>query len=114
MFGSTTTVGTHHAEAVGIVDEDTEAVFLLQGHYAGKVAQSARHAIHALGDDKDAATRFGYHLGSDLQLLLKVFHVVMAVFILVADMQTNTVKQAGMGLVVVDDDIMRASQSVDG
>ena len=114
MLRGAAPVGTHHAEAVGIVDEDAEAVFLLQGHDAGEVAKRPCHTIHALCDDKDAAARLGHHFRGDLQFLLKVFHVVVAVFVLVADVKADAVEQAGVSLVVVNNHVVRIDQSVDG
>ena len=99
---------------MGVVNEDTEAVLLLQGHDAGEVAQSACHAINALGDDKNAATRLGHHFSSDLKFLLKVCHVIVAVLVLVANMQTDTVKQTSMCFVVINNDIVHCGQRVDG
>ena len=114
MLRSTAPVGTHHAEAVGVVDENAEAVFLLQGNDAGEVAKRTCHTINALSDDKDAAARLSHHFRGDLQLLLKVFHIVVAVFVLVADMETDTIEQAGVSLVVVNNHVVRIDQSVDG
>ena len=102
------------AEAVGVVDEDAEVVFLLEGDDLVQLAEGAGHAVHAFRDEQDAAAvllRLGAGAGEDL---LAVRHVVVAVFVLVADVEADAVQEAGMALGVIDDDIMARDQRVNG
>ena len=98
---------------MSVVNQDAEAVFLLQLHDAREVTQSTRHAVHTLGDDEDAATRLFHHLSCHLKFFLKVVHVVVAVFIFVAKMQTDAVEQTSVCLVVINDNVVGTGQRVD-
>ena len=106
-------MGAHHAEAVGVVDHEAEAVLLLQGHDLVQDAQGAGHAEHALGDHEDAAAALLGHLGGAGEDAVAVLRVVVAELELVADVEADAVQQAGVALGVIHDDVVPAHQGVD-
>ena len=113
MFGGSPSVGTQQAEAVGVVDEDAEFVFLLQGHQTVQLAQGAGHAEHALGDEEHAAAvLFGLGTGT-CEDLFGIGQVVVAIFVFAADVQADTVQQAGMALGIVNDDVVARGEGID-
>ena len=113
MFRSTAAVGTHHAETVGVVDQDAEIVFLLEGCDLVEDAERAGHAIDAFGDQQHtAAVLFGFLAGAR-EDHLAVFDIVVAVFVLAAHVQADAVEQAGVALVVIDDHVVAAHERVD-
>ena len=114
VFGSTAPMGTHHAETVGIVNENAEVVFFLECRDFIQNAQSTGHTKHAFGDEQYATalpiglcTGFGQHF-------FAVHNVVVFEFDAGADMEAHTVEQASVSFRVVNDDIVTGNERVDG
>ncbi len=101
------------AEAVGVVDQDAELVFLLQCGDLVQDAERAGHAEHALGDQQHAAAVLLRHLAGMGEHFLAVGDVVVAVLELLADVQADAVQQAGVAFGVIDDDVVARGQRVD-
>ena len=114
MLAGTATMCAQEAEAVGIVDQDAEAVFLLEGADFVEFAEGAGHSVYAFGDEEDAAAALVSLLAGTGENFLAVGDVVVAVFVLAADMEADAVQQAGMALSVIDDDVVTGRERVDG
>ena len=104
----------HDTETVRIVDQDAEFVFLLQRDDLVEDAQGAGHAVDAFGDQQHAAVvLLGFGAGAR-EDRFAVLDVVVAILVFAADVETDTVEQAGVALVVIDDHVVPAHQRVDG
>ena len=113
LLGGAAAVRAQQAEAVGVVDHDTEFVFLLQRGDLIQDAERAGHAEHALGDQQHAAAVLLRHLAGAGEDFLAVGDVVVTIFVLFADVQADAVQQAGVALGVIDDDVVARGQRVD-
>ncbi len=71
------------------------------------------HAEHALGDHEDAAAAFLGHLGGAGEDAVAVLRVVVTELELGADMEADTVQQAGVTFGIIDDDVVTAHQGID-
>ena len=86
------------AETVGIIDEYAELIFLLEGGDLVENTHCSGHSEHAFGDEQHSAALFVSLGASPCKHLLAVFDVVVAEFVLLSHMQTDTVQQAGEAL----------------
>ena len=97
---------SEETEAVSVVDHYAEAVFLLESSDLVELSESSGHSIYALCDEENSAS-VGISLGAGLgENLLAILDVVVAVFVLAAEMETDTVKQTGVALGIIDNDIV--------
>ena len=113
VFVRTGTGGSHGAEAVRVVYHQAELEVFLQRHDVLQVAQVARHAEHAFGDDEDAAALFFGQCGGMFKLFAQAFHVVVLVHEAFAHVQAQAVHDAGVGFGVVHNHVLAAHQRVD-
>ena len=113
MFAGAASVLAEEAEAVGVVNQDTELVLLFEGYDLVEFAQCAGHTVHAFGNQQHAAAvLFRFCTGAG-EHLVAVGHVVVTVFVFAADVQTDSVKQAGMALSIVHDNVVAGEKGVD-
>ena len=105
---------TQEAEAVGVVDEDAEIVFILESHDLVELAEGPGHAVDTLGDEQDATAVLVSLLASPRENLLAIGHVVVAILVLAADVEPDAVQKTGVALGVIDDDVVAGGQGVDG
>ena len=110
----TTSVLTHRAKAVGIVDEKAEIVFVLVLANLRELALVAGHAEDTLRDDKDAAAGLVCQVLGTHELLFKALHVVVLEHKALALVQTNAVHHARMRLTVVHNDVVARHQRLNG
>src|SRR5690606_15396001 len=103
-----------HAEAVGVVDEEAEIVFLLEGRDLLQDALVAAHAEHALRHQEDAAAFLVGPLLGALEVLLDALNVIVLVREALADVQARAVDDAAVALGVIDDRVAAAQEGVDG
>ncbi len=97
---------------MGIVDEDTELVFLLQLNNLVKESERSGHSIYTLCDEKDSSACLLTEPCSPLESLLTAFIVIMTVCHPLSHMQARTVDKAGMCLRVINDDIVTVHERV--
>ena len=100
------------AEAVGVINEYAEAVFLLKLDDPVKDSHRPGHAENAFGDEQDTSAALLSLLAGSGQNLLTVNDVVVTVLVLAADVETDSVKKAGMSLRVIDDHVMTGRKAV--
>ena len=113
MLGSSPSVRAEKAEAMGVVNQYTERIFLLESDYLIQFTEGSGHTVNTLSDQQDTTAVLISLSASAGKNLLAVNHIVVAVFVLAADMEADSVQQAGMALGVIDYDIMATRQSVD-
>ena len=102
------------AEAVCVVDKDAERILGLEGNYFVQFAQGTGHAVNTLGDQQHTAAALVSLFASAGKDPLAVGHVVVAVFVLAAGVQANSVQQAGVSLIVVHYHVVPRGETVDG
>ena len=95
-------------DAVGFVDHDGGAVFVLQLNDGGEIAQVALHREDAV--DHDEFHRIGSAL---LELLLQVVHVVVLEAQLFGHREATAVDDRGVVAVVAEDVVVRTEESGD-
>ena len=103
---------TEQTESMSVVDKDAERIFLLESDDLIQLSERSGHAVNTLGDKQDTSTVLISFLTSAGKNLLAILHVVVAVLVFAADMETDTVKQASVALGVIDDDIVTACQGI--
>ena len=113
MCSRSATAGTHRAESVRIVHQQTEAEFLFEGHYLVELAEVSLHSEHAFGDYQNAAAILLGHLGGMFELFAQRSHVVVSEYETFAAVQTHTVDDAGVRLGIVYHHVARSEQTVD-
>ena len=113
MLGCSASVRAHHSEAVRIIDEDAEVVFLLESHDLVQNTECSCHTVHSFGNQQHAAAGFLAYLESTLDSPLAFLDVVVRVYHPLAHVQTAAVDEAGVGLGVVHDNIVAGEQGVD-
>ena len=97
---------SEETEAVSVVYHYAEAVFLLEGSDLVELSKSSRHSIYAFSYEEYSAS-VGISLGAGPgENLLAILNVVVAIFLLAAEMETDTVKQTGVALGIIYNDIV--------
>ena len=105
---------THESESVGVIDHETERIFFLQGDDVAEDSHGAGHAEDSLGYDKDAAAILIGDSFRPLEHLLEIHYVVMTELVFFPDMETDSVKEAGVALCIIDNDVMTAGEGIYG
>ena len=96
-----------------IVNQDAERIFLLEGSNLVENSHSSGHSEHTFSNQEHtAAVLFGHFAGS-CEHFLAVFDVVMAVFVLLTKVQTDTVQKTSVALGIVNYHVVTGGQSVD-
>ena len=113
MSGRAPSVGTHRAEAVGVIDQQAEVEIFLHRHDLVQFAQVALHAEYAFGDDEYAAVLLLRQFRGVFELQAQRRHVVMAVYETLALVHAQAVDDAGVCLGVIDHHVARGEQAVD-
>ena len=113
VSGRAPSVGTHRAEAVGVIDQQAEVEIFLHRHDLVQFAQVALHAEYAFGDDEYAAVLLLRQFRSVLELQAQRRHVVMAIYETLALVHAQAVDDAGVCLGVIDHHVARGEQAVD-
>ena len=101
------------SETMGIVNQDAEFIFLLQGNYLVKLAEGSCHSIDTFGDQQDTAAVLISLLAGPGEDLVAIDHVVVAVLVLASNVETYSIQKTGMALGVIDDHIMTGREGVD-
>ena len=114
MLGCAATVRTHHAKAVCVINQEAEAIFLLERHNLVEDAQCAGHAEHTFGDNEYATALLFGDVAGACQHFLAVHDVVVTEFVFLADMQTDTVQQTSVCLGIIYNHVVTTNQRVDG
>ena len=112
MLGCAASVLSHHAESVRVVDEYPEIVFLLEGDNLVEYPEGTCHAIDAFGYEEDSAACLLAELGRPLEGGFTALDVVVAVGHPFTHVEPGTVYEAGMGLRVIDNDVVPVHQGV--
>src|SRR5690606_7737111 len=79
VFAGAGSRSAHGADAMGIVDEEAEVVFLFVGYNFVKCSEVAGHAEYTLSDNQDASSGFSDDVLCMLELLFEAFHVIVRV-----------------------------------
>ena len=114
MVARAAAVLTHGAEAVRVVHEQAELVFLLVLADLGKLALVAGHPEDAFGHHEDAAAGLVGEVFGTHELLLEALHVVVLEHEALALVQTHAVHHARVRLAVVHDHVVAGDQRLDG
>ena len=101
------------SETMGIVNEYAEAVFLLEFDDLVENSHRTGHAEHTLGDKKHTSAAFLCFLAGSCENFLTILDIVVTILVLAADVQTDTVQKAGMGLCIIHDDIVACGKTID-
>ncbi len=112
FLAGSSSVFTHNSESVSIVDEYSELVFLLEFNDLVEDSHCTCHSVNALGYKQNASALLLGSLGSPGQNFLAVCNIVMSVFHPVADMESETIHDAGVALLVINSDIPSGKESV--
>lgn len=96
-----------------VINEYPEAVLLLEFDDLVEDSHRTGHTENALGDEKDTSAAFLGLFAGSRQNLLTVNDIVVAVLVLAADVETDSVKEAGVSLSVIDDHIVTGGKAVD-
>ena len=96
-----------------VVNQDTELVFLLKGHYLVQNAESTGHTVYSLGNQQHTAAGLLADLESALDGLLALLDIIVRIHHPLAHVQTAAVDEAGMGLGVVNNHVVTVHKSID-
>ena len=105
---------TDSAEAMRVVHEQTELVFLFVLANLGKLALVACHPKDALGHHEDAASGMVREVFGAHELLLEALHVVVLEHKTLALVQTHAIHHARVRLTVVHNHVVAGDQRLNG
>ncbi len=96
MFAGAGSGSAHGADAVGIINEETELVFLFEGDNLVKCPEVTGHAEDTLSDNQDSSSGFCNDFLCTLELLFEAFHVIVSVHKPFGENHSQSVHDAGM------------------
>ena len=113
FYVSTASVMTLSSEAVGVVYQKTEVVFLFQISNAFYLTLHAAHAENAFGDNEYAATQLFSFFCGNLEFLLAIGDIVVTEFDTGSIGHTYAVDNGGMAVCIVNHYVVAVQQAVD-
>ena len=108
MVADTSSLTSEHAKSVGFVHHNSCVVFFLQFNDGGKITKVALHAEDTVHDNQFNAVGLAL-----LELLFKVFHVIVLEFQLGGKTQSASVHDTGVVTVVTDNIVISVNQLAD-
>ena len=112
LFGSSGTGGTHGSETVGIVNQQAEAVFLLEGGNFVELAKVSGHAEHPFGDDEHPAVLLFGQLGGMVELLAEAVDIVVLENEAFTHVEAHPVEDAGVRFGIVNDHVVASAYGI--
>src|ERR1044072_1216874 len=115
LFFTGTSAGfTHGTEAVGIVYQEAELIFIFQGGYLFELALVAGHAEHTFCYYQDTAAGGFGHFHGTVQLLFTVGYIIVLEYVTVSLMQAQAIYDTGVALRIIYNHIPAVTNGVYG